>query len=82
MRTPDTPELREHFGSGNTSTKRQTPYPMLRLVELMNVRFHIHIIVDAQISPYRRGEIRLAESFKDKVPDDSITLLDKGFWGH
>ena len=31
FRTPDTPELRNHFGSGNTSTKRQTPFPMLVL---------------------------------------------------
>ena len=38
FRTPETPELREHFGSGNTSTERQTPHPMLRLVALMNVR--------------------------------------------
>ena len=36
FRTPDTPELREHFGSGNTGTQRQTPYPMMRLVALMN----------------------------------------------
>jgi hypothetical protein len=54
LRTQDTNDLREHFGSGNTSTQRQTPFPMLRLVALMNVRSHI--LVDAQISPYRRGD--------------------------
>ena len=32
LRTPDSPELREHFGSGNTATERQTPFPMLRLL--------------------------------------------------
>ncbi len=79
FRTPDTPELREHFGSGNTSTKRQTPFPMLRLVALMNVRSHI--IANAAISPYRRGEIRLAEPFVDTIPDNSVTLFDKGFYG-
>ncbi len=78
LRTQNTPELREHFGSGNTSTKRQTPFPMLRLVALMNVRSHI--MVDAQISPYRRGEVPLAESFLTQIPDHSITLFDKGFW--
>ncbi|MCD9461082.1 IS4 family transposase [Marinibactrum halimedae] len=78
FRTHDTPELREHFGSGNTSTKRQTPFPMLRLVALMNVRSHI--IVDAQVSPYRRGEIPLAETFINHIPSRFITLLDKGFW--
>jgi len=78
FRTQDTSELRDHFGSGNTSTARQTPYPMLRLVALMNVRSHI--MVDAQISPYRRGEVPLAETFLSRIPDRSITLFDKGFW--
>lgn len=78
LRTPDTPELREHFGSGNTSTARQTPFPMMRLVALMNVRSHI--VVDAQLSPYRSSEIRLAEGFIEQIPDSSIVLLDKGFW--
>jgi|GEM_PF-802490 len=49
LRIPHTPELREHFGSGNTPNDRQTPYPMLRLVALMNVRSHL--ILDAQLSP-------------------------------
>ncbi|TCS42999.1 IS4 family transposase [Reinekea marinisedimentorum] len=78
LRTPDTPELRDHFGSGNTSTKRQTPFPMMRLVALMNVRSHV--VVDAQLSPYRRSEMRLADSFLAQIPDHSITLFDKGFW--
>lgn len=78
FRTPETPELREHFGSGNTSTKRQTPFPMMRLVALMNVRSHI--MLDAQLSPYRRGEIPLADTFIAQIPNHSVTLLDKGFW--
>ena len=79
FRTPDTPALREHFGSGNTPTIRQTPFPMMRLVALMNVRSHV--IPDAQISPYRRSEMRLADAFLEQIPDHSVTLLDKGFWG-
>lgn len=79
FRTPDTPELREHFGSGNTSNERQTPFPMMRLVALMNVRSHI--ILDAQLSPYRRSEMRLADGFTAQIPDHSVTLFDKGFWG-
>ena len=79
FRTQDTPELRAHFGSGNTGTQRQTPYPMLRLVALMNVRSHV--IADATVSPYRTSEMRLAEEFIAGIPDDSVTLLDKGFFG-
>lgn len=78
FRTQDTPELRDHFGSGNTSSKRQTPFPMLRLVALMNVRSHV--MANAQISPYRRGEVSLAEHFLSGISDNSITLFDKGFW--
>lgn len=79
FRTQETPELREHFGSSNTSTERQSPFPVLRLVALMNVRSHI--IVDAAISPFRQGEIPLAKSFLNELPDNSVTLLDKGFYG-
>lgn len=51
----------------------------MRLVALMNVRSHI--MLDARLSPYRRGEMRLAEDVLEKIPDRSITLFDKGFWG-
>ncbi len=79
LRTPDTAELRDHFGSGNTSTDRQTPFPMMRLVALMNVRSHL--ILDAQLSPYRRSEMHLTDEFLQQIPDHSVTLFDKGFWG-
>jgi hypothetical protein len=78
LRTPDTPQLRAHFGTGNTGTERQTPFPMMRLVALMNVRSHL--ILEAQLSPYRRSEMRLADSFMQQIPDHSVTLFDKGFW--
>lgn len=51
---------------------------MMRLVALMNVRSHV--LLDAQLSPYRRSEIRLADDFLSRIPEHSITLLDKGFW--
>lgn len=78
LRTPDTPALREHFGSGNTSTDRQTPFPMMRLVALMNVRSHV--MLDAQPSPYRRSEIRLADEFRDiksSLQHNAVTLRSK-----
>lgn len=61
LRTADSPEFREHFGSDNPATERQTPFPMLLLVALMNVRSHV--ILDAQLNPYRGSEMRLAETF-------------------
>lgn len=78
LRTLDTPALREHFGSGNTGTDRQTPFPMMRLVALMNVRSLV--MLDATLSPDRRSEVRLADAFIDRIPDHSISLLDRRFW--
>ena len=68
FRTPDTPPLREHFGSGNTNHEQQTPFPMLRLVALMNIRSHV--IADTAITPYRKGEIRIAEAFIEGIIAD------------
>lgn len=78
FRTQETEQLRAHFGSGNTSSDRQAPYPVLRLVALMNARSHV--ISNAAISPYWRGEIPLAAEFIDTIPADSVTLLDKGLF--
>ncbi len=78
FRTQDNPELRDHFGSGHTSTNRQTPYPMLRLVALMNVRSLV--VVDAAISPYRKGEIPLARDFIHSLPAQSVSVLDRSFF--
>ena len=52
---------------------------MLRLVALMNVRSHV--ILDAQLSPYRRSEMRLADEFLQQIPVHSVTLFDKRFSG-
>ncbi len=41
---------------------------------------HKFTLVDAQISPYRRGEIPLAAKFIAQIPNNSITLFDKNFW--
>ena len=78
FRTPDTPELREHFGSASNTTVQQSAYPLLRCVALMNT--HSHIILDAQVGSYRQAETPLAEAMLDKIPDRSITLLDRNFW--
>ncbi len=77
FRTQDTVELRDHFGSGNTTGKRQSPYPMLRLVALMNLR---SISSPMPLSSLSAHEMPLAETFIEGIPGCSITLLDKGFF--
>ena len=51
---------------------------MLRLVALMNIRSHV--LADTAITPYRKGEIRIAEAFIEGILDQSVTPLDKGFF--
>ncbi len=77
FRTPDKPELREYYGSANTSTKRQNAYPVMRLVALMNLGSHI--LLNAVTAPYRQSETVLAHSMLATIPDNSITLFDKLF---
>ena len=55
FRTQDMPELQSTFRLGNTSTNRQTPTRCCGWSRLMNVRSHV--IANAAISPYRKGEI-------------------------
>lgn len=78
FRTPDTPDLQAHFGSASNATVKQSAYPLLRCVALMNT--HSHVILEAQVGDYRTAETPLAEAMLDKIPDRSITLLDRNFW--
>lgn len=78
FRTPDTPELRDHFGAASNAKTKQSAYPLLRCVALMNT--HSHVILDAQVGGYKKAETPLAEAMLDKIPDHSKTLFDRNFW--
>ncbi|HHX9848172.1 TPA: IS4 family transposase, partial [Salmonella bongori] len=60
------------------SGNRQSPYPVMRLVALMNLGSHI--LLNAATAPFRRSEILLAQSMTASVPDNSVTLFDKLFY--
>ena len=75
FRTEDTPECREHFGSANTSTNKQSGYPVLRMTSLMNIRSHL--MVKAAIGGYRSSEITMASQLVDAVPSQSVIIMDK-----
>ena len=77
LRTEDTPELREHFGSGPTSGQFESGYPVMQLTCLMNVRSHI--ILRARAGAYRESELAQAQQMLDDVPSHSILLMDKLF---
>lgn len=75
LRTEDTPELREHFGSVLNQSDAKSGYPVMQLTCLMNVRNHL--ILHAQASEYNESELSHAAKLQASVPDNSILLMDK-----
>ena len=61
-----------------SAVNRQSPYPVMRLVALMNLGSHI--LLNAATAPFRRSEILLAQPMMASVPDNSVTLFDKLFY--
>ncbi|MCW8107100.1 IS4 family transposase [Alteromonas ponticola] len=75
LRTEDTPECREHFGSAATSGEFESGYPVMQLTCLMNVRSHI--ILRAEAGKYRDSELYQTTKMLESVPDNSVLLMDK-----
>lgn len=76
LRIADTPENESTFGRPGTGRGRAA-YPQLRLVALMALR--AHLLAGLALGPYGTGEVTLAETLWDRIPDDSLTILDRGF---
>jgi hypothetical protein len=77
VRVPDSVENREHFGGQDTRWESTSGYPLVRLVTLMALRSHI--LAGARFGSYSRGEHAYAEELWPMIPDDSLTMLDRGF---
>lgn len=75
LRTEDTPECREHFGSTVNQGEFQSGYPVMQLTCLMNVRSHI--ILRAVAGQYTESELYQASQMLEYVPDNSVLLMDK-----
>lgn len=76
LRIPDTPENEREFGRPG-SGRGKAGYPQLRLVGLMVLRSHV--LAGLSLGAWTTGEITLAESLWEKIPDQSVTILDRGF---
>jgi len=77
LRIANTPENEEAFGRPGSSRGGGAAYPQLRLVTLMALR--THLLAGLALGPYRTGEVTLAETLWGRIPDDSLTILDRGF---
>jgi hypothetical protein len=76
LRVADSPENRQHFG-GPSGLRGDSGYPLVRLATLMALRSHL--LASAAFGPYEESEIVLASSLWGHVPNDSLTIVDRGF---
>jgi hypothetical protein len=76
LRVADTEENEAAFGRPR-SGRGQAGYPQLRLVALMVLRSHL--LADLVVGPCSDSEAKLARSLWERLPDSSLTVVDRGF---
>jgi Insertion element 4 transposase N-terminal len=77
LRVADSEENRDHFG-GTKGKRGQSGYPLVRLVGLMALRSHL--LVNVAFGPLPNGvKSPMPPQLWPSVPDNSLTILDKGF---
>lgn len=77
LRTHDTPGNRKHFGAQNYVGDTVASYPQVRGVTL--TMLPTHLIHDAVFGPYGTSEMLYAKQLLHTIPDDSLTVFDRGF---
>ena len=76
LRIPDTQENDVAFGRPKSGRGR-SGYPQVRLVALMVLRSHE--LASLAFGRYADSEVTLAEPLWSEIPDQSLTLIDRGF---
>src|SRR5687767_12522871 len=78
LRVQDSDENFEHFGKpGGRAGSGDAGYPQLRFVALMNLSNRLLAAVRA--GPFSHSEPALAKEIWAAIPDNSLTILDRGF---
>jgi hypothetical protein len=77
LRLADSAANRAHFGAQNYANDKVASYPQARGVTLMMVA--TQLIRDARFGPYSTGELTYAHQLLASVPDDSLTIIDRGY---
>lgn len=77
LRVPDSDANFEHFGKP-ACRDGDGGYPQLRLAALMNLG--TRLLCSARFGPYNDGEVVIGRELFGDVPDDSLLLLDRGFF--
>ena len=78
LRVPDTTENRAHFGGQSGRKGSESGYPLARVVALMVLRSHL--LAGVWFGPYGgTHELEPAKGLRTSIPDDSLTVVDRGF---
>ena len=77
LRTPDSPENRNHFGAQVYASGVVASYPQVRMVTLTALASHL--VREAVFGEYGKNEMRYAKPLLEAIPDYSLTVFDKGF---
>lgn len=78
LRLPDSEENRDYFGSQSCGPDAaESGYPLVRIVALMALRSHL--LAAVEFGPYATGEVTYAKQLWAQIPDNSLTIVDRGF---
>jgi hypothetical protein len=77
LRTHDNVEHRDHFGAQNYSSGAVASYPQVRGVTLTSLP--THIVHSAAFGPYNTNEMLYAKQLVADIPNESLTVFDRGF---
>lgn len=78
LRLADSAANRAHFGAQNYPNNKVASYPQTRAVTLMMAE--TQLIRDARFGRYNVSEMTHAHDLLASVPDDSLTVFDRGFF--
>jgi hypothetical protein len=76
LRIPDTKENDAAFGRPKTG-RSVSGYPQVRFVGLMALRSHV--LAGMSLGSFHQGEMTLVKPLWEKIPDHSLTIVDRGF---
>lgn len=77
LKLADSVANREHFGAPHFAAGAVASYPHSRMVTLTSLS--TQLVLAAHFGPFKVAEKVLALSLLDDIPDQSLTVLDKGF---
>lgn len=77
FRIPDTSVNEKAFGRPGSGKRGKAGYPQARLVGLIAVRSHL--MAAANFGGLDQGELTLFQPLLEQIPDNSLTILDRGF---